>query len=143
MPEPTTPAAYRVMIVPHCTNCGESLRMLLSVCGFHAEVVRGGDAAVRRALELLPQTVLVFINLPGEDGWKVGRWLRASLGDAVQLIGLAPIGWKGDPAAWREAGFDGWLQNPVSPDDLFSLLGKGDILNKLAKQSTSADRRRD
>jgi DNA-binding response OmpR family regulator len=112
------------MIVPHCIDCGESLRILLSLIGYHVEVVRGGDAAVRRALELLPQAVLVFINLPGEDGWKVGRRLRASLGDAVQLIGLVPIGWKGDPAALWEAGFDEWLQNPVCPDDLFNLLAR-------------------
>jgi CheY-like chemotaxis protein len=113
----------RVLIVPHCHECGDSLRLLLPLSGWHAEVVRGGHAAVRRALEVLPHAVLVDLNLPGEDGWGVGRRLRAGLGSRVRLIGLAPYAWAGDPAGWTEAGFDGWLSKPVDPGPLFDLLG--------------------
>jgi len=95
---------------------------VLSQSGCHAEVVRGGDAAVRRALETLPDAVLVDLDLPGEDGWQVGRRLRAGLGSAVRLIGTAPYTWEGDPAGWAEARFDGWLRKPVIPDDLLGLI---------------------
>ena len=40
----------------------------------------------------------------------------------MRLIGLAPWDWKGDPAWWTEAGFDGWLRKPVEPDRLVDLL---------------------
>jgi DNA-binding response OmpR family regulator len=96
--------------------------MLLSLSGFPVEIVRGGDAAVRRALEVLPQAVLVDFNLAGEDSFEVGRRLRAGLGSAVRLIGLAPWDWEGDPAGWAEAGFDGWLRKPVEPSQLLDLL---------------------
>lgn len=116
------PAADRVLIVPHCFLCGALLQRLLSRSGYHVEVVRGGDAAVCRALEALPQAVLVDLNLSDDDGWKVGRRLRAGLGSAVRLIGFAPGAWEGDPVGWAEAGFDGWLKKPVNADRLFDLL---------------------
>jgi len=122
MPDPLSHRPCRVLIVPHCSECGATLQLFLSQSGCHAEVVRGGDAAVRRALETQPAAVLVDLDLPGDDGWKVGRRLRAGLGSAVRLIGLAASAWEGDPAGWAEAGFDGWLRKPVSPDDLFGLL---------------------
>ena len=78
--DPESCADCRVLIVPHCWDCGSSLQMLLSLSGFPVEVVRGGDAAVRRALEVLPQAVLVDFNLAGEDSFEVGRQLRAGLG---------------------------------------------------------------
>jgi DNA-binding response OmpR family regulator len=121
-PHAPSQAVDRVLVVPHCSECGESLRLLLSLSGGHAEVVRDGDAAVTRALEVLPLAVLVDVNLPGGDGWEVGRRLRAGLGSRVRLIGLAPFAWKGDPAGWAEAGFDGWLRKPVLPSQLFELL---------------------
>jgi DNA-binding response OmpR family regulator len=96
--------------------------MLLSLSGFPVEVVRGGDAAVRRALEVLPQAVLVEFNLAGDDSFEVGRRLRAGLESRVRLIGVAPRDWEGDPAAWTEAGFDGWLRKPVEPSELLDLL---------------------
>jgi DNA-binding response OmpR family regulator len=99
--------------------------MLLSLSGFLAEVVRGGDATVRRALEVSPQAVLVDIDLAGEDSFEVGRRLRGGLGSRVRLIGLTPCGWEGDPARWTEAGFDGWLRKPVGPSELLDLLAGG------------------
>ena len=96
--------------------------MFLSLSGFQAEVIRGGDAVVRRALEVLPQAVLIDLNLPGEDCWEVGRRVRASLGSRVRLIGLVPFAWKGDPARWTEAGFDAWVPKPVAPGQLVDLL---------------------
>jgi CheY-like chemotaxis protein len=98
------------------------LRLLLSSIGFPAEIVRGGEAAVCRALEAWPRVVLLDINLPGADGWEVARRLRAALGGAARLIGLAPYSWDGDPGAWAAAGFDGWLRKPVDVGELLQLL---------------------
>jgi hypothetical protein len=54
-PDPARPTAYRVLIIPHCSECGASLQLLLSLSGCHAEIVRGGDTAIRRALEGCPK----------------------------------------------------------------------------------------
>jgi DNA-binding response OmpR family regulator len=113
--------AGRVLIVPHCSACGDSLRLLLSLSGFDAEVVRGRDA-VRRGLEVSPQAVLVDSHLPGEDSGEVVRRLRAALGSGVRLIGVAPGAWAGDPPGWPEAALDGWLRKPVDPGRLLELL---------------------
>ncbi len=113
----------RILIVPHCGECGGILQSLLSLGGYLTDIIRGADAFAR-ALEVQPQAVLVDINLPDADGWEVARHLRAALGSAVRLIGLAPSGWEGDPAAWAEAGFDAWLHKPASPDELFRALAR-------------------
>ena len=122
-PHAASEAVERVLIIPHCWDCGEGVQMLLSAAGYQAEVVRGGDAAVRRALEVRPQAVLVDLDLTltGDDGRAVGWRLRAALGSRVQLIALRGAGWKGDLPEWREAGFDGWLPKPVSAEQLLQL----------------------
>ena len=60
--------ACRVLIIPHCTDCGSVLQQLLSLSGCPVEIIRDGDAAVRRALEVRPQVVLLDIGVPGADG---------------------------------------------------------------------------
>jgi len=74
-PRAARQVADRVLIVPHCSECGDGLRRLLSLSGFEAEVV--GGEAVRRALEVLPQAVLVDSDLPALAAGEVGRRLRA------------------------------------------------------------------
>jgi DNA-binding response OmpR family regulator len=127
MSERTPPTARqpadRVLIVPHCWDCGGSLALLLQLAGCHAEVVRSGDAAVRRALEVGPQAVLVDVHLAGDDPGEVVRRLRAALGSAVRLIGVASGECEGAPPGWAEAGLDGWLRKPVEADRLFDVLG--------------------
>src|SRR5689334_21792928 len=87
MSEPERPAAPWVLIVPHCRACGSSLQLLLSLTGYRVEMVRGGEAAVRRAREVRPRAALVDLDLPGEDGLEVGRRLRETLGGEVRLVG--------------------------------------------------------
>jgi CheY-like chemotaxis protein len=97
--------------------------MLLRLLGCCAEVVRGGDAAVRRALEVLPQAVFLDIHIPEGNPRDVLRRLRGSLGKDVRLIGLAAGEWEGKPPGWAEVGFDAWLREPVELDRLLDVLG--------------------
>jgi DNA-binding response OmpR family regulator len=121
---PAQTAAQQILIVPHCWECATSLQVLLSLRGHPCEVVRGGDAAVRRALEVSPQVVMLDANLTGEDSLEVGRRLRLALGRRMRLIALAPYSWEGKRERWAEAGFDAFLEKPVDPGVLRDLLDK-------------------
>jgi DNA-binding response OmpR family regulator len=126
MNEPHRPAgeppAPSVLIVPHCSECGTGLQLLLSLMGYQAEVVRGGAAAVQRARALGPRAALVDLHLPDEDGLEVGCQLREALGDRVLLVGLTPAGSGADEARAEAVPFDHWLWKPVDPTELARLL---------------------
>jgi DNA-binding response OmpR family regulator len=97
--------------------------MLLRLVGCCAEVVRGGDAAVRRAREVLPQAVLLDIHIPEDNPRDVLRRLRELLGNDVRLIGVAAGEWEGEPPGWAKAEFDAWLHKPLEPGRLLDVLG--------------------
>jgi DNA-binding response OmpR family regulator len=120
---PGNSGSLRVLIVPHCWDCGGSLQMLLSLSGITAEIVRGGDVAVGRALEVRPEVVLVDAGLDGEDGFEVARRLRVALGAGVRLIALGVGDGCGDPAEWAGARVDAWLRKPVDPAELLEVVG--------------------
>jgi DNA-binding response OmpR family regulator len=121
-PETTQTAAQRILIVPHCWECADTLQALLSLMGHYGEVVRGGDAEVRRALEWLPQVVLLDANLSGEDSLEVARRLQAALGSRVRLITLVPYSWESKRERWAKAGVEAFLEKPVDPGVLRDLL---------------------
>jgi DNA-binding response OmpR family regulator len=127
MRERTLPTARqpvaRVLVIPHCWDCGNSLAMLLNLVGCCAEVVRGGDAAVRRAREVLPQAVLLDIHIPEDNPREVLQRLRDLLGNDVRLIGVVAGEWEGEPPGWVKAEFDAWLHKPVEVDRLLDVVG--------------------
>ena len=97
--------------------------MLLHLVGCCAEVVRGGDAAVRRAREVLPQAVLLDLHIPEDNPRDVLRRLRELLGNDVRLIAVAAGEWEGEPPGWVKAEFDAWLDKPVEPGRMLDVLG--------------------
>jgi DNA-binding NarL/FixJ family response regulator len=73
-----------VLIVDDHPTFRASARLLLSAEGY--EVVgeaADGEAAVRAALELRPQLILLDVQLPGIDGFEVARRLA---GEGVAIV---------------------------------------------------------
>lgn len=61
--------------------------------------------------------VLCDIDLPGQDGISVCRRLRAA-GFAGKLVALTIHSDEPDRALAQEAGFDGFLEKPITPSAL-------------------------
>jgi CheY-like chemotaxis protein len=68
---------------------------------------------VRVALELVPDTVIVDIGLPGFDGYEVARRIRSALGERPYLLALSGYGQADAVERARRAGFDRHLTKPV------------------------------
>lgn len=71
-------APYRVLIVDDAPSVREALRWLLDEIP-HLTVVgeaEDGVTAVNSATELMPDLVILDINLPGQDGYRVARSLK-------------------------------------------------------------------
>lgn len=66
------------------------------------------------ARELLPDLVLMDVNLPGMDGLSATKILKANPATRhLTVVGLTAYAMKGDEAAARNAGCDGYLTKPI------------------------------
>ena len=114
----------RVLVVDDNFDTANSLAAILRMHGHEVHVALDGHAALRIAMRVRPQLVLLDVGLPGLDGFAVARRLR----DELSLAGLKIIAITGgareeDRRHCIEAGIDHYLVKPVDPAFLASLLG--------------------
>jgi signal transduction histidine kinase len=65
-----------VLVVDDDPAVVEALRMQLEGKGFHVDVARDGDEAVRSLERQVPDLVILDIIMPGRNGQEVLRWIR-------------------------------------------------------------------
>jgi PAS domain S-box-containing protein len=119
----TPPARARVLIVEDNDDAREMLSQLLRLLGHEVHEATEGATAVRLALALKPDLVLVDVGLPGMDGYEVARRLRhAADGTPLRLVAVTGYGQPEDRARALAAGFDRHLVKPVDPAAIERLL---------------------
>ncbi len=94
-------------------------RMLVEYLGEHGYSVReaGDGAALRRLIEAdLPDVVLLDVNLPGEDGLTLARFLREHYD--VAIIMVTGAGETVDRILGLEMGADDYVTKPFDPREL-------------------------
>ncbi len=83
---------------------------------FTVELYGAGDVGLERALEWLPDLVVLDLMLPGLDGWEVCRRLRDTA--PIPVIMLTARGEEDDRVTGLELGADDYLVKPFSPREL-------------------------
>lgn len=76
----------RVLIVDHQANLIVCLQYLLERAGLTVDSAQTGGEALRRAVDMRPDVVLLDLHLPDEDGYAVYEGLRDMLGEDVAII---------------------------------------------------------
>jgi len=109
-------AAPRVLVVDDDPNVADVVTRYLDREGFVVEAVGDGHAAVDRALQSLPDLVVLDLMLPGIDGLEVCRRIRALA--PVPVVMLTARGDEADRVAGLELGADDYLAKPFSPREL-------------------------
>jgi two-component system cell cycle response regulator DivK len=91
-------------------------RDVLRAAGFRTLEAATGAEGIGLAVERLPDVILMDIRLPDMDGTEVARRLRDDAQVArTPVIALTSLTASGD---WfGEAGFDGFLEKPISVRD--------------------------
>jgi CheY-like chemotaxis protein len=90
---------------------------LLGSRGHQVEPAMDGAEGIRRALERVPDLILLDIQLPIMDGYEIARRLRAEPAlDRVPLVALTSYAMAGDREKALAAGCDGYLEKPINPD---------------------------
>ena len=103
------------------------VRDVLQFSGYDVIEATTGEDGVRVAGERAVDLVLMDLQLPGIDGTETLRRLRGGvLSDDVPVIALSALVMDQDHAAAETAGFDGYLNKPISvralPDQVASFL---------------------
>jgi CheY-like chemotaxis protein len=79
-------AVSRVLVVEDNQAFAETLKDVLENSGFAVSVATNGPAAVAKASEIVPDTVLLDLVLPGMTGIETLRQIKSSNGAATFIV---------------------------------------------------------
>ena len=118
----------RVLIVEDDPDLGFGLRTTLEIEGYTADVAEDGPTGLRRAREERPDLVILDLMLPGMDGYRVLRALRAE-GNRVPVLILTARGEEADKVLGFRSGADDYVTKPFG---LLELLARVEALLRRA-----------
>jgi two-component system cell cycle response regulator DivK len=106
---------YRILVVEDNERNLKLVRDVLRFAGYDVIEARSGEQGVALAQECSPDLVLMDLQLPLMDGTEALRLLRESpLTREVPVIAVTAFAMKDDRDQAFRAGFDGYLEKPIS-----------------------------
>ena len=95
------------------------IRRILMAEGFNLVEAENASKALEMVESLIPDLILMDINLPEMDGYSLTAQMRSKphLGN-VPIIALTANVMRGDRERTLEAGCDGYIQKPIDVDQL-------------------------
>jgi len=95
------------------------IRLILDHMGFEVVEAENGELGVARALETLPDLVLMDMMMPVMDGFQATRALKANpKTSGIPVLAMTALSLEKDKRRAREAGCDDFLPMPASRDVL-------------------------
>jgi CheY-like chemotaxis protein len=115
--------AHTILIVEDNENNRNLLKDILIFHGYEVTVAFDGQEGVFLARELLPDLVLMDIQMPGMDGMTAGQILKGDPATSgLKIIALTSFAMQGDREKFLAAGFDGYLSKPINTRELSGLV---------------------
>jgi len=108
------------------------IRDVLDFAGFEVVAASSAEEGIAIALERPPDLVLMDLQLPGIDGTEALRRLRGSpRTESVPVVAVTAFAMKDDRESALMAGFDGYLEKPISvralPSQVRGFLPTGEV----------------
>ena len=114
---------YKILIVEDNANNSSLLLDILSYHGYQVTVAGDGQEGVTLAIKLMPDLILMDIQMPGMDGMTAGSILKGDpLTRRLKIIALTSFAMQGDEEKFLAAGFDGYISKPVNTRELPGLI---------------------
>ena len=116
--EESVPSKTRILIIEDHIDSAETLRVMLTIMGYHADVAHDGVTGLHAAIALLPDIIICDIGLPELDGYGVAAGLRANHAtSAIPVIAVTAYG-EEVRGTILESGFLIHFVKPVDPQAL-------------------------
>jgi two-component system cell cycle response regulator DivK len=104
-----------VLIVDDNEKNMKLARDVLRLAGFRTLEAATGGESISLAREHLPDVILMDIRLPDMDGTAAAQIIKADARTAhIPVVALTSLAMKGDRELLLGAGFDGYLEKPIS-----------------------------
>jgi len=105
----------RILVIEDNAKNLKLVRDVLSHDGYEVIEARNAEDGIALAEEQLPDLVLMDIQLPGMDGMEALKVLKGSdRGSSVPIVAVTAFAMKDDRARALDAGFDDYLEKPIS-----------------------------
>ncbi len=105
----------RILVVEDNPKNLKLVRDVLQFSGYEVIEATCGEDGVRLAALELPDLILMDLQLPGMDGTEALRQIRESdAGGAVPVVAVTAFAMSEDRDRAYAAGFDGYVQKPIS-----------------------------
>lgn len=90
---------------------------LLERHGYQVVGARDGQTGIELAASIVPDLVLLDIQLPRMDGYAVARQLRTNSAlEQTPIVAVTSYAMSGDREKALAAGCDGYIDKPINPD---------------------------
>jgi CheY-like chemotaxis protein len=120
MTQPASSAARPLVLVVDDSRTNSLVaQAVLERCGYRSQVARSGGELREQLKQVIPDVILMDIQLPDADGLSLTREVKGTPATAgIPIVALTSRGLKEDEAAAREAGCDAYLVKPINADAL-------------------------
>ena len=103
----------RILVVEDNPKNLKLVRDVLTYAGYEVIEATSGEDGVRLAAERGPDLILMDLQLPGIDGAEALRQIRA-IERQVPVVAVTAFAMNNDRTRAFEAGFDGYVEKPIS-----------------------------
>ena len=112
-------AGTHILIVDDYQDALDIWAIYLKGSGYRVSTAADGASAIASARQLLPDLIVLDLELPGMSGFEVARALRANAETAdIPLIAATGYSHLRQLDLAREVGFDAVVVKPCDPDQL-------------------------
>jgi two-component system cell cycle response regulator DivK len=130
----------RVLLVDDYPDAREMYSEYLQFSGFDVVEAANGVEALQRAIEDVPDIILMDLSLPVMDGWEATRRLKSDVRTAgIPVVALTGHALAGISEGARKAGCDAFVTKPCLPEELVKEIRK--TLDRGAASAAKRSRR--
>jgi len=108
-------SSYTVLIVEDNPKNRKVFKDLLRIHGYKSLEAVNGEEGYKMAKEHKPDLILMDVQLPGIDGYKVTRRLKSEVDtEDIPIIIVTSFAMEGEENEAREAGCNDYISKPIN-----------------------------
>ena len=118
-----SPRAKHVLIVDDYPDALDIWAIYLKANGYRVSTAADGAGAIATAEQLLPDLIVLDLELPGISGFEAARRLRRNaITHDIPLIAATGYSHEQQLSVARECGFDEVIVKPIDPEQLVKVI---------------------